>query len=255
MPRSNTDAKSAMAGRIKALCQHMTGSRAELARELGISQDTVARWEQGLEEPSANFYIKLGNIAGEPSCWYFWEHAGLYGGNLMRVLPAVHPEIREDKQPDLQEVHAGGGERLFSKPQLHAIPLLPLRAATSGEEGDKQIDFDCVPPQGLIAAPSDWAPHPAFTCCLRVRGNSMAPVLCDGYIIVVDTSETERAQLMDKMIVAWHADKGITVSWLKTIAGGEALVSQSDQYGPVLLNREQGWRMIGKVIWWIGRDG
>ena len=127
-------------------------------------------------------------------------------------------------------VHAGGGERLFSKPQLHAIPLLPLKAAAYGEEGDKRLDFDGVLPQGLIAAPSDWAPNPAFTSCLRVRGNSMAPVLCDGYIIVVDTSETDHAHLRDKMVVAWHPHKGITVSWLRVLPAGEALVSQSDQY-------------------------
>jgi hypothetical protein len=226
-----------------------------LAQELGVSEEMVAGWESGREEPSPNFYIKLGNIAGEPSCWFFWERAGLYSGNLMRVLPAVRLEIGDDRQPDLQIVHAGGGTRLFSRPQLHAIPLLPLKAATYGEEGDKRVDFDFVPPEGLIAAPSDWAPNPAFTSCLRVQGNSMAPVLCDGYIIVVDTSDTDRANLVDKMVIAWHAEMGITVSWLKMVAGNEALVSQSEQYGPVFLGQQKGWRVLGRVLWWIGRDG
>ena len=64
----------------------------------------------------------------------------------------------------------------------------------------------------------------------------MAPILCDGYIIVVDTSETARAQLMEKMVIAWHPEKGITVSWLKAVAGDEALVSQSHEYSPVVLS-------------------
>ena len=240
MRRGRTQAKSDSAERIKALRLYLKDSRAELAKELGVSEEQVARWESGSEKPSANFYIKLGNIAGEPSCWFFWEQAGLYSGELMRVLPAVRLQIYRNRQPDLQVVHAGGGERLFSKPQLHAIPLLPLKAATYGLEGDKRIDFDSVPPQGLIAAPSDWAPNPAFTSCLRVRGDSMAPVLCDGYIIVVDTSQTDRKHLMGKMVVAWHAEKGITVSWLKMVAGEEVLVSQSTQYKPVVLDREAG---------------
>jgi transcriptional regulator with XRE-family HTH domain len=255
MQHGSTQAKLDLAERIKALRLYLKDSRAVLAKQLGVPEETVSRWERGTEEPSPNFYIKLGNIAGEPSCWYFRERAGLYSGEFMRVLPAVRLEIRKNRQPDLQIVHAGGGERLFSKPQLHAIPLLPLKAATYGLEGDKRLDFDGVPPQGLIAAPSDWAPNPAFTSCLRVHGDSMAPVLCDGYIIVVDTSETNRAQLLDKMVVAWHPDKGITVSWLRKIAGDEALVSQSVQYLPVVLNRDKGWRVIGRVIWWIGRDG
>jgi DNA-binding XRE family transcriptional regulator len=255
MRRSSTDANSDSAKRIRALRLYLKDSRATLAKEVGVSKEKVALWESGTEQPSPNLYIKLGNIAGEPSCWYFWEQAGLYSGDLMRVLPAVHLQLHKDKQPDLQVVHAGGGERLFSKPQLHAIPLLPLKAATYGLEGDKRLDFDGVPPQGLIAAPSDWAPNPAFTSCLRVRGDSMAPVLRDGYIIVVDTSDTNRKQLVDKMVVAWHPDKGITVSWLKMVDGGEALVSQSAQYLPVVLSRDKSWRVIGKVLWWIGRDG
>ena len=254
MRRSGTDANSDSAKRIKALRLHLKQSRAVLANELGVSEENVALWESGTEHPSPNFYLKLGNIAGEPSCWYFWEQAGLYSGEFMQVLPAVRLQIHQDKPPDLQVVHAGSGDRLFSKPQLHAIPLLPLKAATYGLEGDKRLDFDDVPPQGLIAAPSHWAPNPAFTSCLRVRGDSMAPVLRDGYIIVVDTSETNRKQLVDKMVVAWHPDKGITVSWLKIVEGDEALISQSAQYLPVVLSRDKSWRVIGKVIWWIGRD-
>ncbi len=255
MQRGGTHVESDSAKRIKALRLHLKHSRAVLAKELGVSQEEVTRWESGNEQPSPNLYIQLGNIAGEPSCWYFWERAGLYSGEFMRVLPAVRLDIRHNKQPELQVVHAGSGERLFSKPQLHAIPLLPLKAATYGLEGDKRLDFDEVPAQGLIAAPSDWAPNPAFTSCLRVRGDSMAPVLCDGYIIVVDTSQTDSPKLVDKMVVAWHPEKGITVSWLKMVGGDEALVSQSAQYLPVVLRHDKGWRVIGKVIWWIGKDG
>ena len=32
-------------------------------------------------------YIQLGNLAGDPECWYFWERAGLHSADLMRVLP------------------------------------------------------------------------------------------------------------------------------------------------------------------------
>ena len=83
----------------------------------------------------------------------------------------------------------------------------------------------------------------------------MSPLLCDGYIIVIDTSVTDRSKLIDKMVVASHEEKGLTVSWLKMAAGGEALVAENAEYGCVVLNRNKGWQIIGKVIWWIGRDG
>lgn len=255
MLQSQTLVKSTLSKRVRDLRRYLKLSRAALAKDVGVSPETVAGWERGTKEPSSTSYLQLGNLAEEPSCWSFWESAGLYRRDIVRVLPAVRLQIGSGKRPDLQVARAGSGEHLFSKPQLHAIPLLPIHAATPGQEGDKAIDFDRIAPQGLIAAPSHWAPNPAFTSCLRVRGDSMSPMLCDGYIIVIDTSVTDHSELIDKMVVASHREKGLTVSWLKMAADGEALVAENAEYGSVVLNQEKGWRIIGKVIWWIGRDG
>jgi hypothetical protein len=35
--------------------------------------------------------------------------------------------------------------------------------------------------------------HPASTICMRVKGNSMSPLILDDYIIAVDTSEVRHA--------------------------------------------------------------
>ena len=50
---------------------------------------SVSRWERGILEVPANIYIKLGNLAGDPLCWYFWGCAGLRSEDIMRVLPAA----------------------------------------------------------------------------------------------------------------------------------------------------------------------
>jgi hypothetical protein len=239
------------AERLKALRQHLKLSRAAFGHQLGVTERDIERWEEGNERPSPNSFVQLGNLAGEPSCWDFWRDAGLYSGDFVRALPAVRLHMRRGR-PDLEIVHAGGGQHLFSKPQWHAIPLLAVKAATHGHEGDKEFDFDRMPPEGLIAAPSHWAPNPAVTSCLRVRGNSMAPVLCDGYIIVIDTSVNDPERLVGKVVVAWHKENGLTVSWLKTVDGSPTLVSESQQYGSIRLKPH--WRVIGKVLWWIGKS-
>jgi DNA-binding XRE family transcriptional regulator len=253
--KSQVPEESHWGDKIKALRHYLKLSRAALGKELRVSAETVAQWERSSEKPPPNTCIGLGNLAGEPSCWEFWKLAGLYSGDFVHALPAVRLHMGKDDRPDLQVVHAGSGQRLFSKPQLHAIPLLPLKAGTVGQVGDNDIEFDRMPAEGLIAAPSHWAPNPAFTSCLRVRGDSMAPVICDGYIIAVDTSMTEVEKLMDKVVVAWHQEKGLTVSWLKMLVGGAALASQNAEYGSIALGPDTGWRVIAKVLWWIGRDG
>ena len=37
--------------------------------------------------PPSHSYIEIGNLAGDPLCWYFWERAGLRSDDLMRVMP------------------------------------------------------------------------------------------------------------------------------------------------------------------------
>src|SRR5256886_17666183 len=95
------------ASRIIALRRRMGVSQSELGRQLNSSAMAVSRWERGVQEPPANIYIQLGNITGDPECWYFWGRAGLHSGDLMRVLPAVRTRLQKERWPALQIVQAG----------------------------------------------------------------------------------------------------------------------------------------------------
>ena len=72
----------------------------DLRRRLNLSQTIfgqrvhstamgVSRWERGAQEPPSHSYIELGNLAGDPECWYFWGRAGLRAEDLTRVLPKL----------------------------------------------------------------------------------------------------------------------------------------------------------------------
>src|SRR5579864_8231978 len=146
MPHSQAPPELRRGEKIRALRRHLRLSGAAFGKHVGVSANTVGHWERGSEQPSPRACIDLGNLAGEPGCWDFWRLAGLYSRDFVRALPAVRLHIRKNSRPDLEVVHAGSGQRLFSKPQLHAIPLLPLRAATPGQEGDTAFEFDRMPP-------------------------------------------------------------------------------------------------------------
>src|SRR5437667_6316330 len=103
--RNTTDRE--WASRIVALRRRMCVSQSELGKQLNSSAMAVSRWERGAQEPPANIYIQLGNITGDPECWYFWGRAGLHSGDLMRVLPAVRTRLQKERLPALQIVQAG----------------------------------------------------------------------------------------------------------------------------------------------------
>ena len=107
-------------------------SQSQFARRLGASAMAVSRWERGIQEVPANIYIQLGNLAGDPRCWYFWGCAGLRTVDVMRVLPAARQRLQEDRLPKLCLVHAGGKKKSSNTADFVAVPLLPRACGSSG---------------------------------------------------------------------------------------------------------------------------
>jgi SOS-response transcriptional repressor LexA len=247
-----TDGHLEWAERIINLRHRLKLSQSALGKQLDSSAMAVSRWERAMQEPPANVYIQLGNITGDPECWYFWGRAGLQSDDLMRVLPSIRSRLRKDRLPDLEIVHAGATKSMPKKQtRLVAIPVLPIVAATHEGKGDSAVMLDQARPESMFAAPAEWCPHPNHTSCLRVRGRSMMPIIHDGYIIVVDTSQNNRHQLYGQLVVAAHKERGLVVSRLQRFDETEVLVPENREFDSIAISAA-GWRVVAKVLWWIG---
>jgi SOS-response transcriptional repressor LexA len=198
----------------------------------------------------------MGRIAGDPLCWYFWDRAGLRIADVERVLAcadtrgggtsagakhdnAVHAEVNR-ATADLQA-------------DFVTIPFFPIAAATPGTEADRGADIELSQPESLLAAPAAWCPHPRMTFCVRVKGDSMSPLILNGYIIAVDTCEIDSDKLLGEIVVARHINHGLLVSRLIRFGHMDVLVSNNRQYDPVSINNKSDWKLVGKVLWWTGR--
>ena len=89
MPRKSSKRRSTpeWAEQIEQLRHRLDLSQSRLGQQLQYSAMAISRWERGLQEPPADCYIKLGDLAGNPDCWYFWERAGLKSSDVIRALP------------------------------------------------------------------------------------------------------------------------------------------------------------------------
>ena len=228
-------------------------SQTGFGERLQVSAMAVSRWERGAQEPTAASYIDLGNLAGDPLCWYFWGRAGLRSEDVMRVMPNFSKRLRRSSVVHLQFANAGGGSKKLKMPQLVAVPLLKCVAASHGGKGDSAAMLRDAPVESAIAAPNDWCPNPASSQCLRVRGNSMAPLIHDGYILAVDSSQNDRAKLDGQIVIAWNKDKGLTVTRLKRYGQTEVLQPENTEYESIVLNGGEKWIVLAKVLWWIGK--
>jgi SOS-response transcriptional repressor LexA/DNA-binding XRE family transcriptional regulator len=242
------------ARKIQQLRQRLALSQTAFGSRLHYSAMAVSRWESGTQEPPAQCYIQLGNLAGEPDCWMFWARAGLKSSDLSRLFPQGRISLARAKSSDIDVVVAGSGERrqeLAAKAKLVAVPLLPIQAATRGETGDQQTNFDQVPAEEMLATPFAWCPNPTQTSCIRAKDKSMSPLIADGDIVAVDYSQTAPADLSGKIVVAWHREHGLSLHRFLFVQGVQMLDSENRDFPPIVLEKDRNWRIIGKVLWWI----
>jgi hypothetical protein len=155
---------------------------------------------------------------------------------------AAGESLRHDARTDHrgEEKGSSGGFRSQSPGKRHGL-----------------ISFCCVQDgaiESMIAAPKDWCPNPCTTSCLRLRGSSMSPLIRDGYILVVDSSQTKISELNGKIVIAWHRDKGLTVSRLNQFDHTVVLQSENASYESITLGSKQKWKIVAKVLWWIGKS-
>src|ERR1700736_4892988 len=126
MPRKFSRRRSTpeWAEQIEQLRRRLNLSQSRLGQQLQYSAMAISRWERGLQEPPADCYIKLGDLAGNPECWYFWERAGLKSSDVIRALPVDKRLFPKSAFPEFDIVVAGSGnkKRRKAKKQLAAIP-------------------------------------------------------------------------------------------------------------------------------------
>jgi phage repressor protein C with HTH and peptisase S24 domain len=239
---------------VQALRASLDLNQAEFGARLGFSAMAISRWERGAQEPPSHGYIALGNLARDASCWFFWERAGLRSENVLRVLPTLEKSTRLSTMQDFEIVTAGSGHREApEKIQLVALPLLKVVAASRGGVGDTLHLLSEAPIENMVAAPKAWCPNPSYTTCLRVRGNSMAPLIQDGYVVAVDSAQIDSNTLDGKIVIAWHKDAGLTIARFRRYDNTEVLVSENTDYSAVTINARQPWKIVARVLWWIGK--
>lgn len=246
--------KPSWAKAILSLRESLKLNQAEFGSRLGFSAMAVSRWERGAQEPPSHGYIGLGNLARDTKCWYFWERAGLRSEHVLRVLPTLERNTRVSKLQNFEIVSAGTGPKQpQERIQLVALPLLNVVAASHGEKGDDLHLLSDAPIESMMAAPKDWCPNPAYTSCLRVRGDSMSPMIQDGYVVAVDSSQIDMNSLDGKIVIAWHKDQGLTISRLRLYDQTVVLVPENTDYTAVTITAKHPWKIVATVLWWIGR--
>src|ERR1700681_4057122 len=109
--RASKTTISEAALRILKLRKRLGLSQTALGSRLHYSAMAVCRWEAGNQEPPAQCFIQLGNLSGEPECWWFWARAGLRTADISRSLSEGPSLLHKTRLPGFDIVVAGSGRK------------------------------------------------------------------------------------------------------------------------------------------------
>ena len=244
--RRSSGAKKEYCGRIRALRASLGLTQHALAKKLGVLPWAVSSWEQGRWEPSGEHYAHLARLASPNEAEFFLKKLGIDRETIASKLPESAAQAPEIRIYTTQEWKQGTEDRLRFQVQ---VPVLRDEAAAGTPREINERDVD-----SFIAVPAKFVPKgPAAYTGIYIRGDSMAPILNDRFIVVVDHGSRDPARLRGRMVAALVQD-GVTVKWLARESRADRLVlrSQNTEYQDIIIEAPETDPIIGDVVFWWG---
>lgn len=241
--------------RLRRLLKDLKLTQAGLAERLGVSPATVSRWLAAKNEPTAETYVALGNLAGRPDGNYFWERAGIDTSELpdagfRQTISSIRTKLEDFKLITSKKV----SQQIIGKSGAVAIPLMDVTAFGDRVPPHENVRLSQANVEEILLAPLGWCPHPENMLSMHVAGDSMYPTISSGSILFVDTAVVDREKLNQKLVVVSHRDLGFKVARLQRLAGSDLLVSANPKYLPLDVSSATRWKVFGEVLWWICKD-
>lgn len=249
--------------------------KAAFARKIGVTPQTLEHYLKNRGVPGAEV---LSKIARECNVSLRWLTTG--ERDPVEDVRAHHTEKNAQQADIAQEVYdalskiPGLREKLV-RPSGHPLVANIIditRQVSEKLRATHPEDFVSIPllADAAAAGPAavvderdvedyvvmyrDWVPHPAQTKCLRVKGDSMHPVLPSGSLVAVDATMREPRDL-NGAIVAALVDDAVVVKWLRATERGVVLVSENREFEPIVIDGGEHVSnpVIGKVIWSLAK--
>jgi len=207
---------------------------------LSLTPQAIRNYLNGESVPKSDVLYNLANFFGKPMGWFFGEE--------FKVTKVVHPPALKIQEVPRFKKFAES----FSKDSY-----IPIRLMRDPVAGGHPLEVSEQDSEGwvLIYASKNWIPNdPEYYTCAHVQGRSMWPILGDGDIVAIDHMEKDPKRL-DKSMVAFRVDGGVTIKWLKFFPEKSLVVGvpeNKDEFDTVISLRgeEIDNGIVGRIAWW-----
>ena len=211
--------KQTIAQRIREARIGRDFDQAKLAAKLDVATRTLQRWEKGEQVPDSNYLLRLAKVLSVTPHWLLTGDGSMHTSDVSeKILPMT---IGHYKKVDL-----------ISLPLLSSVPGGAPSLMFHPDYVEKYITVDNI--------------HDSSAFALEVKGNSMAPKIEDGDIIVVSPKVEARS---GDICVVRVSDED-TVKRIKIDEQLVYLIPLNPDYEPMAVKKRDVafmWRVV-KVI-------
>jgi len=227
-------------------------SQTAFAQALGVGQGNVSKWERGDNRPVPDVFVRIAALVQGQDRFFFWEEAGLPSEFFMGTAENTMPsEIVRATKRVIAESFAPANDRATKTGDAALVPLMTGSAAAGNPRAIESRDIE-----EYLALPKRMLPQSGTIVAVRVKGDSMAPLVNDGNTVLIDLSVRDPKQLVGRMVVAHNSD-GVTVKFLRKDKQDFLLVPYniSPRHDVMVFRPKDGWSIVGAVVMWIGAPG
>jgi repressor LexA len=210
--------KSTIGERLRTARENKEMDQAALAEKTGVVTRTLQRWEKGEQVPDGIAITKIAKATNVQPTWLLTGEGDMYPSlarpDNVYALPAAHQRRRM---------------RLADLPLVSSVPAGKVATMFHPDYVDNYVTVDDVKDPGAFA--------------LKVKGNSMAPRIEDGDIVVV--SPQAEARTGDICVVRVNEED--TLKKVKFEGNYIHLVPLNPEFEPVTVKKKDV-NFVWKVI-------
>lgn len=216
-----------VADRIKELAADKNMTMKEFSSLIGVSERTIQNYLGGISLPNGRFLTDLSEKIGASPTW---------------ILVGSGPKYIGDNHQNLPSGITQKADRDFVTINRYEIAASAGHGALVGHEQTGEA----------IALRRNWLAarglSPDRLAVISVRGDSMAPVLTDGELIMLDGAQTTPR---DGAIFVVSYSDGLFVKRIQQLPGDRLqLISTNPDYPPIIVDQSAAdqVKVIGRVV-------
>lgn len=226
---------SDISANIKALRKSLKLRQEAFSAKICVPLRTLQDYERGISEPRATTIEKIAESCNIDIGWLITGKGEMRGGQKPEAT--IHIVTPEEGQRFLEENK--GIDNFVS------VPLIEERIAAGNPMFIENGDIE-----GYCVIYEKWARGKNLVC-VRVKGESMHPNICDGSIVGIDLENNE---IQEGKVFAVRYKDGCTIKRIFRDENYLILASDNpdqDTYKNMIINLEEAEYnpLIGKVVW------